>query len=195
MLIAFEGIDGSGKTTQAGLLEDYLRKKGFKVRLFREPGGTKVGEELRRVLLSHELDPRTELLLFEASRSELVSREVIPALREGYIVILDRFLLSTLAYQGYGRGIELELVERLNEFSARGLEPDITFLLDIPVGEALSRIKKRDRFEDVSFLERVREGFLRLAGEKKNVVVLDATKSKQEVFSEVLAHLGRILRV
>ncbi len=189
MLIAFEGIDGSGKTTQAKKLYEYLKNKGKKVSLYREPGSTEIGEKIRDILLCHCMDERTELLLFEASRSCLVKEKIIPDLEEGKIVILDRFTLSTLAYQGYGKGIEPQIIKTLNEFATRGLEPDIVFLLDLPVEEALKRLKTRTRFEDKEFLEKVRRGFLELAKEHKNVVLIDATKDEETVFKEILTRL------
>ena len=189
MLIAFEGIDGSGKTTQARKLYEYLKNKGKEVSLYREPGSTKVGEKIRDIILCHCTDEVTELLLFEASRSCLMSERVIPDLKEGKIVILDRFTLSTLAYQGYGKGIEIEKIKTLNEFATRGVKADIIFLLDLPVEEALKRLKSKTRFENEEFLRKVREGFLKLAKECDNVVVIEATKDKESVFNEVLKHL------
>ncbi|NPB08592.1 MAG: dTMP kinase [Aquificae bacterium] len=195
MLIAFEGIDGSGKSTQARKLYEYLKERGFRVYLHREPGGTPVGERLREIILSEDLDERTELLLFEASRSCLVFERILPELSEGAIVILDRFTLSTLAYQGYGRGIEVGIIEILNSFATRGLEPDVVILLDLPVEEALRRLSGRTRFEDREFLERVRRGFLELAEEEERVYVVDARGSEEEVFRRVLGVLGGVLGV
>ena len=189
MLIAFEGIDGSGKTTQAKKLYEYLKSKGKEVSLYREPGSTEIGEKIRDILLCHCMDERTELLLFEASRSCLIKEKVIPDLKEGRTVILDRFTLSTLAYQGYGKGIELETIQTLNEFATRGIKPDIIFLLDLPVEEALKRLKNKTRFEEKEFLEKVRKGFLKLAEEHNNVVLIDASKDEETVFREILAHL------
>ncbi len=189
MLIAFEGIDGSGKTTQAKKLYEYLKRKGKKVSLYREPGSTEVGEKIRDILLCHCMDNRTELLLFEASRSCLIKEKVIPDLKKGKIVILDRFTLSTLAYQGYGKGINPEIITILNEFATRGLKPNIVFLLDLPVEEALKRLKTKTRFEDKDFLEKVRKGFLKLAKEHDNVVLIDASKEEEAIFRKILAHL------
>ncbi len=189
MLIAFEGIDGSGKTTQAKKLYEYLKSKGKEVSLYREPGSTEIGEKIRDILLCHCMDERTELLLFEAARSCLVSEKIIPDLKAGRTVILDRFTLSTLAYQGYGKGIELETIKTLNEFATRGIKPDIVFLLDLPVEEALKRLKNKTRFENKEFLEKVRKGFLKLAKEYNNVVLIDATKDEETVFKEILARL------
>ncbi len=190
MLISFEGIDGSGKSTQAKLLYDHLKGKGKKAVLYREPGGTQVGERIREILKGFEVTPVGELFLFEASRSELVLR-IREDLKGGKVVILDRFTDSTVAYQGYGRGIDVEFVKRLNDFATGGLKPNITFLLDIDPEKALRRIRSRDRFENLEFLRKVREGFLELARrEKDRVVVLDATKGKGEIFTEILGILS-----
>jgi len=195
MLIAFEGIDGSGKTTQAKKLYDYLKQRGYEVSLYREPGGTKVGETLREILLKEDLDERTELLLFEASRSKLVEEKIIPELREGKVVILDRFTLSTIAYQGYGRGLEVNFIKELNEFATRGVKPDVILILDVPVEVALKRLKEKNRFEDKDFLEKVRRGFLELAKEERNAVIIEAVRGEEEVFEEVLKALSGVLRV
>jgi len=195
MLIAFEGIDGSGKTTQAKKLYDHLKQRGYEVSLYREPGGTKVGETLREILLKEDLDERTELLLFEASRSKLVEEKIIPELREGKVVILDRFTLSTIAYQGYGRGLEVNFIKELNEFATRGVKPDAILILDVPVEVALKRLKEKNRFEDKDFLEKVRRGFLELAKEEEHAVIIEAVRGEEEVFEEVLKALSGVLRV
>ncbi|GAB6065336.1 dTMP kinase [Aquifex pyrophilus] len=195
MLISFEGIDGSGKTTQARKLCEFLKSKGKKVSLYREPGGTEAGERIRDILLGEDLTPRSELLLFEASRAELVEKRIKRELKEGFIVILDRYTLSTLAYQGYGKGIELKIVEELNRFATDSIEPDLIFLLDVPVEVALKRKKARNRFEDRDFLERVRKGFLELAKERKNVFVINGERSEEEVFRDILKVLSGVLRI
>ncbi|NPB07180.1 MAG: dTMP kinase [Aquificae bacterium] len=195
MLVAFEGIDGSGKSTQARKLYEHLTKKGLKVELLREPGSTEGAERVRELLKNYAFLPEAELLLFEAARAELVRRRVLPALREGKLVILDRFTLSTLAYQGYGRGLPLELIDELNRFASAGLRADAFVLLDLPVEEALRRIKRADRFEERSFLERVREGFLKLAERDERVLLVDAAGSEEEVFRRVLKALSGVLGV
>ncbi len=195
MLISFEGIDGAGKTTVARKVHEFLNKKGFKVCLFREPGGTSEGEKIREIILNYETDPRTELFLFLASRSSLVKRKVIPCIEKGYIVLLDRFTDSTVAYQGYGRGFDIDFVKKLCEFSSYGIKPDITFLLDISPEEALKRLnRERTRFEELEFLKKVREGFLKIAREEKErIVIIDASSSEEEVLKEVLKVLkGRL---
>ena len=195
MLIAFEGIDGSGKTTQAKKLKEYLESKGKKVSLYREPGGTQVGEMIRKIIIENHLDERTELLLFEASRSRLFEEKILKELNEREVIILDRFILSTLAYQGYGKGIDINFIESLNEFATKGINADVYILIDVPVEVALKRKKEKTRFENKNFLERVRRGYLELSKKYKNVHVIDGTKNEEEVFSEVLKALSSILRI
>ncbi len=190
MLITFEGIDGSGKTTLSQELYRFLKLKGFKVHIFREPGGTPAGEYIRSLLLEEELNERAELLLFEASRAELVSTKVMPALERGEIVILDRFTDSTLAYQGFGRGIDIEYIRELNSFASFGIKPDLTFLLDLEPSLAVARVKEKSKFDNVGFLKKVREGFLKLASEDRGrFVVLDASRERDEVLSDVVKAL------
>ena len=187
MLITFEGIDGSGKTTQSRKLFHFLKERGLPVHLFREPGGADLAEKLREILLGKEMNERTELLLFEASRADLCSKVILPLLESGEIVILDRFTDSTLAYQGYGRGIELELVKKLNDFSTFGLRPHLTFLLDLDPRTALDRVREKTRFESLEFLEKVRKGFLEIARkEPDRVVVLRTDIPEDQVFEEVI---------
>ncbi len=185
MLITFEGIDGAGKTTIARMTLNFLKQKGVDAVLFREPGGTKVGEIIREVLLNLDVDPLLELLLFEASRRSLVVEKIIPSLREGKTVILDRFCDSTLAYQGFGRGIELSFVRKLNYVTTQGLEPDLTFLLDLDPLKAIERVREKTRFENLEFLKKVREGFLKIASEEKRIILIDADRPIEYVFNDV----------
>ena len=187
LLITFEGGEGSGKSTQAELLAQSLEATGQRVLRLREPGGTPLGEELRRLLLHRRaaMSPAAELLLFLAARAELVQSVIQPALAEGAIVICDRFCDSTFAYQGYGRGLDLAELRRLNAFATGGLVPDLTVLLDLPV-EASRRRKQRDedafQREDDAFHERVRQGYFELAGqEPARWLVLDATLPVEEL--------------
>ncbi|MDQ7037962.1 MAG: dTMP kinase [Aquificota bacterium] len=195
MLITFEGIDGSGKTTQANRLKDYLESRGLKVHLFREPGGTGAGERIRDILLEYDLDPLTELFLFEASRVELL-RVIREALSRGEVVVLDRFTDSTLAYQGYGRGLNLDLVKRLNSLATQGTEAEITFLLDLDPEIALRRAGRKSRFDDPEFLRKVREGYLEIARScPHRVVVLDASLPEEEVFLKIKDRVDRKLNL
>ena len=190
MLITFEGIDGSGKTTQSRKLYKFLKEKGYRVRLYREPGGTQAGETIRELVIRHEICVRTELLLFEASRAELIERKVKPALQSGEVVILDRFIDSTLAYQSYGRGIDIATVRSLNEFASHGIKPELTFLLDIDPELSLRRVKEGSRFDDIAFLRRVREGFIDISkGERDRVVVLRSDIGENELFGKILEEL------
>jgi dTMP kinase len=193
MFVTFEGIEGSGKSTQAKLLYEWLLDSGRKVVLTREPGGTPAAEELREFVLKdreEDFPPFSELCLYLAARGFHVKNLIRPALLEGAIVICDRFSDSTLAYQGYGRGISVELIERMNREATEGLKPTVTFLLDLPVEVALARIKekRKDRLEkeELPFHERVREGFLKIAEkEPERFVLIDATKPAKEIFKTV----------
>jgi dTMP kinase len=208
--ISFEGGDGSGKTTQLKLLERYLDSRGHACLTTREPGGTTLGRMLRELLLEvgkKEISSPTELFLYLADRAQHVQEVISPALAKGLIVLCDRFSDSTLAYQGYGRGINLELLDRLNRMASCGLVPDLTILLDCPVGLGLSRIQEeikatahselsrgserravRDRFEreEIDFHDRVRKGFLELARkEADRYCIVDASVSIEQVHEKI----------
>lgn len=192
MLITLEGIDGSGKSTQARKLYENLKKLGYDVSLYRDPGSTEVAEKLREILLNFELHPITELLLFEGARSSLVREKILPDLEKGKIVIVDRYIDSTVAYQGYGKNIDLQVVNLLNHIATEGKNPHITFLIDIPVDLALSRIKNKTRFEAKDYLERIREAYLLIANkERDRIVVIDGTRDEHIVQGEILDHLKR----
>lgn len=201
MFITFEGIEGCGKSTQSKLLCEALIDRGFPVVFTREPGGTPAAEELRSFLLKprdEKFPPFAELSIYEAARAFHVENLIRPSLKEGAVVICDRFIDSTVAYQGYGRGIDVSLIERLNREATGGLKPDITVLLDLPVEEAFRRIldRRKDRMESegVDFHRRVREGFLRIAGkEPDRFIVIDGTKSVEEIHSEILQEVLRRL--
>ncbi len=198
--ISFEGIEGSGKSTQVTLLAQALRSRGHEVILTREPGGTAVGQVLRRLLLESTPSPLafgTELLLMLADRAQHVQEIVAPALRANKIVISDRFVDSTTAYQGYGRGVELALLAQLNAFACGGCMPALTLVLNLPVSEGLRRVRQRqsgtqgtDRFEaeSVAFHERVRIGYLEIArSDSQRVCILDAARPVEMIHQEILA--------
>jgi dTMP kinase len=189
LFVTFEGIDRSGKTTQAGLLVDALGEDAVGVR---EPGGTPAGEQLRAVLKDPNIpvSPETEALLFAAARSQLVSDVVLPALESGKVVVSDRFLDSSLAYQGGARGLGIEDVERVNHFATRGLKPDLTFLLDLSPADAAARTGESDRFEDegTELQAAVAAAYERLVrADPERWRRIDATRSPQEVHADVLA--------
>jgi dTMP kinase len=193
--ITFEGIDGCGKTTQFRMLGNWLRERGKEVVETVEPGGTSIGQQIRKILLdpaSADIQPRTELLLYFASRAQNVDQVIRPALESGHIVLCDRFTDSTLVYQGAGRGIDTNVVLDLDRIACRGLKPDITLLIDIDLETSLARAKRRNdrvgmsesRIDDESaaFHERVREGYLALAAnEPARFAVIDGRGSIGEV--------------
>lgn len=194
VLISFEGVDGSGKSTQARMLYDYLKKHNYDVLFIREPGGTAVSEAIRAILLDNahaKMSARTELLLFLAARAELVDEVIVPALNQGRIVITDRFSDSTLAYQIDGRRLPREIVTETNSFAAAGVKPGLTFIVDLEIAKAHSRLKeKKDRMESSTreFHKRVRRGFLKIAkAEPRRVKVVDGKKTPDAIFQEVLA--------
>jgi dTMP kinase len=191
LFVTFEGIDRSGKTTQARLLREALGDDALGVR---EPGGTAAGERVRAILKDQavSLSPETEALLFAAARAELVSEVILPALAEGRVVVSDRFLDSSLAYQGGARGLGIEDVERVNRFATRALRPDVTFLLEIGPAEAAARDGERDRFEEegASLQEAVVAAYERLIElDPDRWRRLDATRSPTEIHAEVLAEV------
>jgi dTMP kinase len=198
--IVFEGIEGAGKTTLANMLADYLIRSGEKVHLTKEPGGTEIGKEIRKVLLSkyqEEFTPLAELLLYEADRNLHVENVIKPKLEKGYFVISDRFIYSTIAYQHYGRGLDKELVDYLNNLTTGGLEPSIVFLIDVPVEVGLERVRsvrELDRLEDedIEFHKKLRKGFLDIANEYRDkFYILDGTQPIRDIFDDILS----ILRV
>jgi dTMP kinase len=189
LFVTFEGIDRSGKTTQAGLLLDALGEGAVGVR---DPGGTAAGERLRELVTDAgvTLSPETEALLFAAARSESVADVILPALNEGKVVVSDRFVDSSLAYQGGARGLGIEDVERVNHFATRGLKPDLTFLLDLPPEEAAARDGRSDRFEreGIALQEAVGMTYERLVrADPERWRRLDARQSPDEVHAQVMA--------
>ncbi len=195
MFIALEGLDGCGKSTQLRALAQRLQQHGIVPLIVQEPGGTPVGEEIRKILLSKKeltMHALTELLLYEASRSELTQTVIRPALAAGRWVLTDRYALSSLAYQGYGRGLNLALVERLNRLATEDLAPQITILLDVPVEIALQRKgRMQDRLEGsgAEFYERVRRGYLETIQQISGGLVLDGRKDIATLGEEVWSHI------
>ena len=195
--ITFEGIDGSGKTTQARRVADLLGAAGLDVVLLRDPGGTVVGEQIRAILLDPTyatMSDACELLLYEASRAQLVSEAIRPALERASVVVCDRYFDSTYAYQHGGRGLDEDLVRRCNELGSCGVVPDLTLVLDLDVSTALMRTEGRDpdrlEAEGLHFQERIRESYLRLAKcEPARVRVVDGDAGEDEVFSRVVTQL------
>ena len=188
MYIAFEGVEGCGKTTLCRLTAEWLRSVGRKVVLTKEPGGTQVGEKLRSILLRDEITPLTELFLYLADRAQHIEEIVKPNLGSGATVISDRCFMSTLAYQGFARGImDPEELLKLCLLSTKGLIPDLIILIDIDPKVSLKRIEKPDRIErePLKFHEKVRLGFLHAAKILDNVKVIQGNKSIQELFEEV----------
>lgn len=188
--ISFEGIEGTGKSTQAKLLQQSLLGLGYEVILTEEPGGTLISLRIREILLSVDhtnMKPLTELLLYNAARAQHIEEVILPALNRGAVVITDRFTDSTFAYQGYGRGIDQDLLKSIDRIATNGLRPDMTMLLDLDVETGLKRnrrINKTDRLEleDVEFHERVRKGYHELAAkEPERIKVLDASGGTGEL--------------
>jgi len=198
LFITFEGGEGSGKSTQAGVLYRRLLKMGIPALLTHEPGGTPLGKQLRRWLKGEgEIDPQTELLLFNASRAQLVSRVIRPALEKGTVVICDRFADSTTVYQGYGRGLDFALIEAVNNIATQGLRPDLTVLLDVTVEQGLDRKSLRDRFEreEAAFHQRVRQGYLEMAKrEPGRWLVIDASLPRKEITRLIWERMEPILK-
>lgn len=203
MFITFEGIDGSGKTTQINLLSARLRERGIDVLALREPGGNEISENIREVLLSskNEIGVRAELLLFVAARAQLVEKVIRPALDAGKLVICDRYCDSSVAYQGFGRGINIEDVHSCNKFATNNLVPNLTFFLDVPTTVGLGRTSSRgekvlDRMESAgeSFFDKARNGYLSIAeSEPDRFIVLDGRATPEEIHEEIWEFVGKQL--
>ena len=203
MFITFEGPEGSGKTSQIPQLEQFLIEAGYPVFCTREPGGTGIGDQIRQVLLTNkntEMHPRAEILLFQASRAQLVEQEIKPRLARDEIVLCDRYADSTLAYQGYGHQVDLAQLSNIVNFATGGLKPDLTLLLDLDVEVGLTRRQKEggvnrlDAFE-LAFHRRVREGYLQLAAaEPQRWIIIDAAGSPEQVQKDLRAAIMPQLR-
>ncbi len=209
-LITFEGVEGSGKSTQIELLKAFLEKAGKEVLTVREPGGTEIGERIREILLGSAgegMEALTELLLYASCRSEIVTKVIKPALESGKIVICDRFTDSTIAYQGYARGLDLTSISEVSKLATGGMKPSITFLLDLDPKTGLKRAMERmnalgrqdakeDRFEreSIEFHRRVRNGFLTLAaGEPERIKLIDADRPPGELQRDISDFCGKLL--
>ena len=192
LFITFEGADGCGKTTQIRLLDEYLRAKGKTTILTREPGAKGLGVKLREILLNYEgeVSPNCESFLFLADRAQHVDCIIKPALKEGKIVLCDRHTDSTAAYQGYGRGINLEEIKKLNEIAVSGLKPDLTIVFDIDIETSLSRVgNEKDRMESagVEFFNRVRNGYLEIAKQEPDrVKIINASDTIDNIHKKVV---------
>jgi len=208
LFITFEGVEGSGKTTQIQRLRKYLTRKGIACKVTREPGGCPISEKIRRVLLDPDhsgMTPLSELFLYEAARAQHIREVILPFLKKGGVVLCDRFGDASLAYQGYGRGIDPVWVKRLNRLSYQGVRPDLTLLLDCPSTVGLRRALERnrtlgndrqDRFEreKIRFHHRVRRGYLLLAKkEPRRVKVIDTRQGEEKVFEKIRAIVDELI--
>jgi len=209
LFITFEGVEGSGKTTQIQRLKKYLTQKGIRCKVTREPGGCSISEKIRKILLNpdhREMVPMTELLLYEAARAQHVIEIIKPFVEKEGVVLCDRFSDATLAYQGYGRKIDLKWIERLNHLSSRGIRPDITFLLDCPSDVGLKRAIQRNRTlkqereerferEEIEFHRRVRKGYLAIARkEPRRIRVIDTRRGEEKVFEKIKKIVDNLLK-
>ena len=199
-LISFEGIDGSGKSTQIDLLSAWLTERNIEFVIVREPGGTSISERIRDILLDKQnlsFSGESESFLFLSARAQLVSEVIRPALESGKFVICDRFIDSTLAYQGYGRGMDLSQLEAMNNMAIGGCVPGQTFLLDVDIENSIQRRSgnEDDRMESagVKFLSKVREGYIQLSTQFSNRInLLDSTEVKSSIFNKITTQLCRV---
>ena len=199
VFISLDGLDGSGKSTQCRLLAEWLRARGREVTLCADPGGTAIGKIIREILLGHrgEMTMACEALLFMASRAQLAEEVIRPALTQGRVVVSDRYGLANIAYQGYAGGLDPEALHQVNHLATRGLDPDLTVVLDLPVEVAMSRRREpADRVEsrDTAYHERVRKGFLAEAQRRPGCVrVVDASLPAFEVHQRICEEVARVL--
>jgi dTMP kinase len=208
LFITFEGVEGSGKTTQIRRLKRYLTQKGIPCKVTREPGGCPIGEKVRKILLDpdhREMVPLSELLLYEASRAQHVKEVIEPLLKRGVTVLCDRFSDATIAYQGFGRKLDLGLIQRFNRLSTQRIKPDITFLLDCPSDMGLKRAiqrnqtlkkEKEERFEreKIQFHHRVRRGYLSIAKQEPHrVKVIDTRQGEEKTFEKIRQIIDKLI--
>ena len=201
LLISLEGPDGCGKSTQIAYIKEFLEKTGYEVILCREPGGTKISEQIREVILdkdNREMDDVTEMLLYAAARAQLASEVIKPALQAGKIVICDRFVDSSAVYQGIARGLGIDTVYQVKSYALHGLTPDVTFLLDLPAEEGIRRKDKqhaldRMELETLSFHEQVAEGYRTLAKGQERIILVDAMQQKEQIRDILLQKLRTLL--
>ena len=199
LFITFEGADGCGKTTQLKMLAEYLTNKGFEVLITREPGAKGLGEKIREILLNYngDVSDRCESFLFLADRAQHIDMIINPAVKSGKIVLCDRHTDSSVAYQGYGRGLPVERIKMLNDLAVNGRYPDLTLVFDVDVETSMSRVgNEKDRMESagMEFFNRVRQGYLEIAKqEPQRVKALDARKSIEEIHKDVIELIEAIL--
>ena len=194
MFITFEGPEGSGKSSQLPALASFIASRGYDVVSTREPGGTRIGNQIREILMrmdNTELHPRTEILLFQAARAQLIEELILPSLAEGKVILCDRYGDSTLAYQGYGHGLDVDRLKMILEFATSGLKPDLTILLDVDVMVGLKRKKAKEEWNrmdafELSFHERVRKGYHELVSqEPARWKIVDASQSQEQVQEDI----------
>ena len=199
LFITFEGADGCGKTTQINLLKNYLENQGYQVVLTREPGAKGLGEKVREILLNYEgaVSDRCESFLFLADRAQNIDIIVNPAVNEGKIVLCDRHIDSTVAYQGYGRGLDIDRIKMLNNIATNGRKPDLTIVFDIDVETSMQRVgKNKDRMESagIEFHNRVRDGYLKIAKEEpERIKVVNSIQTVDDVFEDVKKIVNKYL--
>ncbi len=209
LFITFEGVEGSGKTTQIQRLKSYLSRKGIPCVVTREPGGCPISEKIRKILLSpdhREMTSLTELLLYEAARAQHVKEVIAPLLKKGGVVISDRFIDASMAYQGYGRKVDLRWIESLNRLSSQEIKPDVTFLMDCPSQVGLKRALRRNQalgqekegrfeLEKIQFHHRVRRGYLSIAKkELRRVKIIDTRKGEEKVFEKIRKAIDELIQ-
>lgn len=200
LFITFEGPEGSGKTTHSKLLVEFLKNRGYKVLHTREPGGTFISEKIRRILLdpkNKKMDAVCEMLLYMAARAQIIKEKILPALEKGDIVICDRFIDATIAYQGYGGGLEVKIIKNIGKLVTKGIWPDLTFLLDIDAKKGLSRAgSNKDRIEkkSLSYHKKVRKGYLTIAeNEPERVKIVTAFGDMTDTQIEIRKAVSRLL--